>query len=74
VRATVILGCVGLVFAVGCGDSAGAPERVVLTPGVGDFHDATYSPDGTSLAFTADKWDGLIAVYVANRTAAGPRR
>ena len=72
-RATVILGWVGLVFAVGCGDSTAAPKRVVLTPEVGDYHDAVYSPDGTRLAYTADRWDGGRGLWLSAADGSGAK-
>jgi len=73
VRATILLGSVGLGFVVGCGDSAAARDRVVLTPQAGDFHDAAYSPDGTRLAFTADRWDGGRGLWISATDGSGAK-
>jgi len=52
-------------------DGTGPPER--LTDGVGDDRAATYSPDGTSLAFDSTR-DGPTHVWVMDADGSRPRR
>ncbi len=52
-------------------DGTGPPER--LTDGVGDDRAATYSPDGTKLAFDSAR-DGTTRVYVMDADGSDPRR
>ena len=66
----LILTAAGVTALAACTESKKEPERLVLTPGPGDYHRPAYSRDGMRLAYRGTI-DGKMRIWVSGLDGSG---